>query len=99
DVSDRMNLDGDHAGGRFDAMNACCESPEVFESDGESDHAVAGNVEISGIVEEDHAGFAGRVSGLAEDRADHCIGPARLADHRRAKAIELRAQPLALFRN
>ncbi len=68
---------------------------EMGERRDEADGAVAAHAEVSDVVEEDHAGGAARIDGLAEQGADDEIGTARLVDHGGAELIEIATEALA----
>jgi hypothetical protein len=88
----------DHSDRSLDAMLAGADAPQVRERGHQADGAVTAHAEVAGVVEEQHAGDAGRIARLDEHRADDDIRAARLVHHRRAEAIMFRAKQLQALR-
>ena len=65
------------------------DASEMRERSHEADGAVPAHAEIADVVEENHAGLAGRIRRIAEQRADDGVRSARLVDDRGAEAIEV----------
>src|ERR1017187_1338567 len=82
----------DDAGRSFEAAHAATDPPEMGQRHHQPDGAVAAHAEVADVVEEDDAGVAGRVGGLAEQGPDDGIVAARFVDHRGAEGVELGAK-------
>src|SRR5579864_2405363 len=70
-------------------MAAGLEPAHMPKRHGEADRAVATHAKISDVVEENDAGGARRIVGLAQERPDDCIMPVRLVDGEAAEVVEL----------
>ncbi|CAM2160551.1 hypothetical protein PT2222_80135 [Paraburkholderia tropica] len=79
---------------RFDAMHARRDAAHVRERHDQADRAVSAHAEKAHVVEENDARRTGRIVRLAEQRADHHVGAARLADDACAHAVEVAAENL-----
>ena len=75
------------AHGRFEQVPARGDPSQVAQRDGDADRSVAAHAEIADVVEEDHAGDAGRILGRAQQRTDQHVGAARLADDRPPEVV------------
>ena len=87
-------FDADGADGGFEAVAAGADPPQMRERHGHADRPVATHPEEARVVEEDHAGGAGAVFRLHEERPDERVGAARLEDHTAAEVVVRRAEAL-----
>src|SRR3954470_23699042 len=70
---------------RFDSMRTNSDSAHIGQRDNHAHRATAAHPEISGIVEEDHAGYASGIKRFTQKRADHSVGATRFVDNTRTK--------------
>jgi len=88
---------GDDADGGFNFVIAGFDFPQMRQRDDQADGAMAAHAEAADVIEENHAGGAGFVRRLDQQRADHHIRAARFVDHRGAETVVLRAECLQLI--
>src|SRR5215469_2684307 len=87
----------DDSNRRFYAMFPGSNAAQVRQRNHQADGAMAAHAEIADVVKEDDARGTRAVHGIAQQRAHDHVRTSRLVDHRRAKAVILRAKALAPF--
>src|SRR5258708_22356948 len=92
DAAVLVQLGADEADRRIEEVRSRADAAEVRESNDQADGPKPAHAEVPDVVEEDDTGRAARVSGWAEEGADHDIGAARLVDAGGAEPIVFRAE-------
>src|SRR6266702_8684837 len=93
-----MQCGGDFSNRGLDAMYAWGDAAEIGEGSDEADGSVAAHADVSNVVEEDHAGGALGVDGLAQERADDHIRAAGFIHRGGSQVVVFASQELQALR-
>jgi len=92
-----VELRGNCADWRFNAMLAGLDAPHVSERGDQADGSVAAHAEIAYVIEEDDARGRFGIDGIAEQGTDDDLRTSRFADDASAEVVEFLAKSFPAF--